>query len=345
MQNLDILKLVCLVFAVLNVFLLLVLDLRGLQPSLTWAAWAVNMVRGPPPRPRPLALAVTNGRLGNQISTYVNHIALSWRFGYSLHLTTDLHSILENVFFNVSFRKQDNSSEYGYMKTAVDFVTWRRNLEKSESNCSSRPRLASEGFLHRCVPAENGVSNIKIKTNHNKPDWPLVFPLLAAIESRHLQLQPSLVARAGEILVARLGRRQQGDTLVGVHVRRGDFGGYSQKRFNIPIINEKYFLAGLDYYRSRYPGCRFVVATDDLAWVRLHLANQPDLVLAQGSPEEDFAVLAACNHSLIAYGSFGVWAALLAGGEVTLPASITQFTGTTSQISALQFGWNLLQGF
>ena len=48
---------------------------------------------------------------------------------------------------------------------------------------------------------------------------------------------------------------------------------------------------------------------------------------------------------LPAYGSFGVWAALLAGGEVTLPASITQFTGTTSQTSALQFGWNLLQGF
>ena len=42
-----------------------------------------------------------------------------------------------------------------------------------------------------------------------------------------------------------------------------------------------------------------MVATDDLAWVRLHLADQPDLVLAQGSPEEDFAVLAACNHSLI----------------------------------------------
>ena len=70
MQNLDILKLVCLVFAVLNVFLLLVLDLRGLQPSLTWAAWAVNMVRGPPPRPRPLALAVTNGRLGNQVKKH-----------------------------------------------------------------------------------------------------------------------------------------------------------------------------------------------------------------------------------------------------------------------------------
>ena len=49
--------------------------------------------------------------------------------------------------------------------------------------------------------------------------------------------------------------------------------------------------------------------------------------------------------SIKAYGSFGVWAGLLAGGEVTLPASITQFTGTTSQTSAVQFGWNLLRGF
>ena len=32
---------------------------------------------------------------------------------------------------------------------------------------------------------------------------------------------------------------------------------------------------------------------------------------------EDLALLAACNHSIISYGTFGMWAAILAGGEVT----------------------------
>ena len=31
---------------------------------------------------------------------------------------------------------------------------------------------------------------------------------------------------------------------------------------------------------------------------------------------EDLALLAACNHSIISYGTFGMWAAILAGGEV-----------------------------
>ena len=33
---------------------------------------------------------------------------------------------------------------------------------------------------------------------------------------------------------------------------------------------------------------------------------------------EDLALLAACNHSIISYGTFGMWAAILAGGEVLL---------------------------
>ena len=57
--------------------------------------------------------------------------------------------------------------------------------------------------------------------------------------------------------------------------------------------------AGLAHYRARYPGCRFVVATDDLAWVRARLGGQQDLVLPAGSPQEDLAALVACNHSLV----------------------------------------------
>ena len=33
---------------------------------------------------------------------------------------------------------------------------------------------------------------------------------------------------------------------------------------------------------------------------------------------EDLALLAACNHSIISYGTFGMWAAIFAGGEVCL---------------------------
>jgi galactoside 2-L-fucosyltransferase 1/2 len=33
------------------------------------------------------------------------------------------------------------------------------------------------------------------------------------------------------------------------------------------------------------------------------------------SPGQDLAIMAACNHSIIDYGTFGVWDANLASGE------------------------------
>lgn len=33
----------------------------------------------------------------------------------------------------------------------------------------------------------------------------------------------------------------------------------------------------------------------------------------------DFALLSLADHSIMTYGTFGLWAALFAGGEVTMP--------------------------
>ena len=51
---------------------------------------------------------------------------------------------------------------------------------------------------------------------------------------------------------------------------------------------------------------------------------------------EDLALLAACNHSIISYGTFGMWAALLAGGEV-LPRFFISFLTTTIMSQVVTF--------
>ena len=33
----------------------------------------------------------------------------------------------------------------------------------------------------------------------------------------------------------------------------------------------------------------------------------------------DLAILSRCNHTILDYGTFGLWAALLAGGRIILP--------------------------
>ena len=38
----------------------------------------------------------------------------------------------------------------------------------------------------------------------------------------------------------------------------------------------------------------------------------------------DLAILSMCNHSVVDYGTFGLWAALLAGGRIILPTGYSK---------------------
>ncbi len=44
----------------------------------------------------------------------------------------------------------------------------------------------------------------------------------------------------------------------------------------------------------------------------------------------DLALLSLANHSIISYGTFGMWGAFLSGGTITMPQS-----HSTSEITAL----------
>jgi len=122
---------------------------------------------------------------------------------------------------------------------------------------------------------------------------------------------------------------------IGVHIRRGDMA-----------IDPKYTVADAGYFRravhlvmTKFPGRQlvFVVCTDDFRWSK---GNFPDAVsrgmIDRGNhsdgdvtnskrkavvvfsrnhvDREDLAILSACNHTIMTVGTFGWWAAYLAGG-------------------------------
>ena len=60
-----------------------------------------------------------------------------------------------------------------------------------------------------------------------------------------------------------------------------------------------------------------------------------------GSPGSDLALMSACQHSIIDYGSYCAWGAMLAGGEVVLPQS----TAGNSKTAAEFLHWTMLEGF
>uniref|UniRef100_A0A8C9MBZ8 L-Fucosyltransferase n=1 Tax=Panthera tigris altaica TaxID=74533 RepID=A0A8C9MBZ8_PANTA len=84
----------------------------------------------------------------------------------------------------------------------------------------------------------------------------------------------------------------------------------------------------LGWFRARHRAPVFVVTSNGMAWCRENIdASRGDVVFAgnglQGSPAKDFALLTQCNHSVITVGTFGIWAAYLAGGDTIYLANFT----------------------
>ena len=105
---------------------------------------------------------------------------------------------------------------------------------------------------------------------------------------------------------------------IGVHVRRGDIA--EKKGYNTASVS--YIQNAMRYYTTKYSNIHFIVCSDDLGWCK----RQELFTSAQGytvsfcprwhSESHDLALLSSLNHSVITVGTFGWWAAWLAGGDV-----------------------------
>ncbi|XP_046401522.1 uncharacterized protein LOC124167590 [Ischnura elegans] len=124
-------------------------------------------------------------------------------------------------------------------------------------------------------------------------------------------------------------------TFIGVHVRRTDFAQWLPRVYNKSLATASYFRQAMDYFRKKIDGpLAFMVVSDDTKWVKVNLGAKSrgsfdethpglnDVFLATNEKDHssesighDLTLLSLCNHTIIDYGTFGSWGALLAGGE------------------------------
>merc|ERR1711976_750083 len=98
------------------------------------------------------------------------------------------------------------------------------------------------------------------------------------------------------------------------------------------LVDHLFFDKAFEIYRNRYnkDGNKviFLAVSDDNEWIKENL-NHDDVRFgsdySQANLNEtdlvgfDMCVLANSNHSIHAYGTFGLWGSLLAGGDVVVP--------------------------
>jgi galactoside 2-L-fucosyltransferase 1/2 len=148
------------------------------------------------------------------------------------------------------------------------------------------------------------------------------------------------IAEESQRLLEEVSKRVKNVTYVGVHVRRTDYKIHLKKLHKASLVKPDYFLRQMDYFRSNYKAVIFVVVSDEPEWCKHELHGDNVVVMKTNSPAQDLAIMAACNHSIIDYGTYRMLGAILAGGD-TFVYNITG-NGAT-QMASLLPNWHTVK--
>ena len=105
-------------------------------------------------------------------------------------------------------------------------------------------------------------------------------------------------------------------TLVGIHIRRGDFLSEKDIKRGKCVADKHYIKKAMDYFKKLYTDCVFVVASDDIPWCRENIVGDHVVFSGFKEPIIDLAILSLCDHVIISVGTFSWWAGWLSGGKV-----------------------------
>lgn len=229
------------------------------------------------------------GRLGNQMWEYASVWAVARRTGLEPFVPGCLLRGLEKVF--------------------VDLTV---------------PNL---GYVAHCYIDRNDI--VSSPDHWTRLNQSIVLPRFVALPEtvltwigdirQEFRFKRNLIDNAEKIL-QEVAQNRLNLTYVGVHVRRTDYIYYLWRTRHATAADTEFFFHAMNYFRTKYQNTVFVVVSDDPEWCKSHLGGpEEDVYVASvpgiTGPGQDIATMSACNHSIIDYGTFGVWGAILAGGE------------------------------
>lgn len=108
-------------------------------------------------------------------------------------------------------------------------------------------------------------------------------------------------------------------TVVGVHVRRGDYLKKEKIKYGYQVATASYVRKALQYFRNKYRNTVFLIFTNpnpaDIKWCFDNI-NGSDVVHTKANAREiDMCALSMCNHTVMTVGTFGWWASWINTGE------------------------------
>ena len=111
-------------------------------------------------------------------------------------------------------------------------------------------------------------------------------------------------------------RRNDSTTIIGIHVRRGDFLKEGEQQSGTAVADAHYIRKAMEFYRQRCPLILFVVSSDGMLWSKTNIRGADVIFTPFNEAILDMAVMSLCDHMIITSGTFSWWSGWLAGGEV-----------------------------
>ncbi len=96
-------------------------------------------------------------------------------------------------------------------------------------------------------------------------------------------------------------------TLVGIHIRRGDFVGGRN------ISSDKFIFDAMAYFTRKYHSTNFIIVSDGKEYCRKVFGKRNDTFVTPDSfnAGQDMAVLTLCHHVILTVGTYGWWGGYL----------------------------------
>lgn len=123
-------------------------------------------------------------------------------------------------------------------------------------------------------------------------------------------LKPYLQEKAIGWLHAK-GLNPEGDPLVFVHIRRGDYLHWPSREFPA-VLDLEWYKRAMGLIRQKIGSPIFVLLSDDRFYVKDVFEESNDLVISDNEPEVDLAIMALCRSGVLSPSSFAWWGAFYA---------------------------------
>ena len=238
-----------------------------------------------------LLVDFNNGRLGNQISSLASTICLAKEQGLRPMTTHKTAQHLGQYFTNISTKVDILESKFCSPWSDLDFV--HTNKIKGRSG---------QALI---VPSY--------------PNTVELYPKYLQTIEQIFTLKKEYFIAASKILDGikeKSGIKQP--TIVSIHIRRTDYTKSYAKMVGREIVTEEYFSRAIKYVREQEENPVFIIVSDDIPWCMNNIVGDnifyspnTDTVMGVGT---DLALLALAQVSVLSYGTFGQWGALLSVG-------------------------------